>query len=350
MRRAKPFTPNDRDREILWLTYEYRYVSVDLLHALLQEPPKEGRSYGFGLSGLRARCQKLREHGYLVWQHLRDEPVGRGHRTERPMVYAVGPAAADVLAERTGLTPRQFKAVLAKNAVTSFFLRHELGISHFRACLELACRGTESKVSIGTWLQGGLNDRVIVDVDGKEEIVPVVPDALFSLIVRTANGRTTLSHYFLEYDTGTMDLKRISKKAFGYERYLSEGLHRRRYTYAGDTADTANLRFVVENWNDIKAANRAAIEAHAPLTFQVLFVTRASPEDLRRSGAGDDPARVRQRNMMDAVREVSDSRGRFLFCTAEVDFDLQQVTTILDSAWLSTASADARRKLLDLAS
>lgn len=342
MRRPKPFAPNERDREIIWLAYDYRFVTVEILHALLGEEPRDGRVYGFGLHGLRARCQKLREHGYLVWQHLRDEPVGRGYRTERPMVYSVGPASIGVLAERTGLEPRQLKAAIAKNAVTSFFLRHQVGISRFRACLELACRASDGAVRIGTWLQDGLRDRVRVDVDGKEEVIPVVPDAVFNLFVRRADGRRNVSHYFLEYDTGTMSLKRIVRKAVGYELYLQEELHKHRYTYASAASAPPELRYVAKEWVLISPARRAEIQARSPRTFQVLFVISASSGDIRKSSAGELPARMRQRNIMNAISRAATSNGRFLFCSENFDFDLKHAQTPLSQIWRTRDGVEDR--------
>lgn len=345
MRRPKPFAPNERDREIIWLAYDYRFVNVEILHALLGEAPRDGRVYGFGLHGLRARCQKLREHGYLVWQHLRDEPVGRGYRTERPMVYSVGPASIGVLAERTGLEPRQLKAVIARNAVTSFFLRHQVGISKFRACLELACRASDGAVRIGTWLQDGLRDRVRVDVKGKEEVIPVVPDAVFNLFVRRADGRITVSHYFLEYDTGTMSLSRIATKALGLWHYVEQGLQRRKYTYAGQNAENPQLRVVSGKWDRIHPKRQEEILSRGMQTLQILFVTRPCQKDLHDRHRETNSVRIRQTNMIESIRTIRDMLSpptRMLFCTEDADYGIDSPERILGPVWLTAAPNHSR--------
>lgn len=336
MRREKPFRPNDRDLEIIQLVYDYRYMSIELLAAMLLKPPAEGRKYGFTLTALRARCQKLREHDYLVWQFLRDQPSGRGYRTERPMVYSIGRAAIDVLSERTGLSSRQLKASIEKNEVTSFFLRHQLGISKFHTCLELACERSSGTVRLGTWLQDGLNDRVRVDVDGQEQAIPVVPDAVFSLIHRKPNGRTTLSHFALEFDMATMPQSRIALKARGHWHYIEEGLHRRKYTYAGESADHPQLRVVAEKWDQISPAKQEVIVAHGMRTLQVLFVTRAVRKDVEKVKFGKPPDRARQMNMIETVRlvpEIPESTKRFLFCTEDLDYGLERPVALFSPIW-----------------
>lgn len=315
MRRAKAFTPNQRDIAVVQTVYDYRYLSIDVLAALLCEPAAEGRQYGFTVHALRARCQKLREHGYLMWQHLRDAPVGRGYGTERPVVYSIGPAAIDVLADRTGLTPRHIRGEVARNAVTSFFLRHELGISRFRASLELRCRASEGRVRIGTWLQGGLLDRVRAVVDGEEKEIAVVPDAAFNVVVSGPDGGQRVSHYFLEYDTGSMSLRRIALKAIGYEHYLNGGLHRRRYTYAGAPDGALELRFVRKAWQDMSASQRQAVESNAAKTFQVLFVCRGSSKDAHPQEEGSPTTRTRRGNVARTIRETVISANRFLILT-----------------------------------
>jgi len=320
MRRAKAFTPNQRDIEVLRTVYDYRYLSIDVLAALLCEPAAAGRQYGFTIHALRARCQKLREHGYLTWQHLRDEPVGRGYRAERPVVYSIGPGAIDTLADRTGLTPRHIKSEVVKSAVTSFFLRHELGISRFRASLELKCRASQGHMRIGTWLQGGLMDRVRAVVDGVEKDIAVVPDAAFSLLVCGPAEGQRVSHYFLEYDTGSMSLRRIALKVVGYEHYLSAGLHKRRYTYAGTQAEVLELRFVKRAWDDMSAGQRKAVESASAKTFQVLFVCRNASKDAHLPQEGSTAARTRQQNIARTIREIGPSSNRFLIRSELLDF------------------------------
>lgn len=328
MRREKVFTPNQRDIEVLRTVYDYRYLSIDVLAALLCEPAAEGRQYGFTIHALRARCQKLREHGYLAWQHLRDEPVGRGYKAERPVVYSIGPTAIDVLAERTGLTPRHIKSEVVRNTVTSFFLRHELGISRFRASLELMCRASQGKVRIGTWLQGGLMDRVRAVVDDEERDIAVVPDAAFNLVVCSADGGQRVSHYFLEYDTGSMSLRRIALKAVGYEQYLNAGLHRRRYTYAGAQLDALELRFVRKAWQDLSASQRQTVDSNSAKTFQVLFVCKNSLTDARLENGNAPTVHTRQRNVAIAIRGAVNTQNRFLIYSESSKLDFNQSSEI----------------------
>ncbi len=342
--RSRIFTPNDQDMAILRIIYEHRYMSIELLAALLVRPPEAGRRYGFSLSALRARCQKLRAAKYLTWQFLHDQPIGRGHHTERPAVYSIGPAAIPLIAEQDGTEPTLLKSIVKRNTVGSYFLRHALGISKFRVCLTLACQrtigynnvGGEKPIRIGAWLQEGLNDAVLVGGKNGEETIPVVPDALFSLITGSPGGEQTVSHFALELDRGTMTLTDIARKARGYWHYLEQGLHRRKYTYAGETDGELRLRIVAAEWRKVKPENQQRIIKFGIRTLQVLFVTRAIQQDVEKVNAGKPPDRQREQNMIMAVRragDISQTTSRFLFCTEDLDYQLDRPESILEPIW-----------------
>lgn len=357
MKLKSKFVPNDRDQQILQLVYEHRYMSLELLAALLLEPPSEGRKYGFTLTALRARCQKLRENKYLTWQFLADQPTGRGYRTERPAVYSIGPASVDLFVHLYRADPAQIKASIKKNVLSSHFLRHFLAIAKFRVCLMLACQQTSVPsnqhtgvtVTLGTWLQEGLKDYVTAGAGDSADRIPVVPDAVFNLLIRRKDGSTTLSHYALELDRGTMPQTDIARKARGFWHYVEKGLHRRRYTYAGESGELPKLRLVLKDWNDIMPEHREMILKGGIKTLQVLFVTSAAPQDLEKVRTGKIPDRQRQRNMVEAVRRVGDihpTSSRFLFCTEDLDYDLDRPGALFDSIWQTINANGGLRGML----
>ncbi|MEP0826924.1 MAG: replication-relaxation family protein [bacterium] len=345
MKLKQDFSQNSRDIKILETVYDYRYMSVELLVALLGEPPDPDRQYGFSESALRARCQKLRMHGYLKWQFLHDLPTGRGYHTARPAVYSLGPAAIPTISERNGIEQNELRTIIKRNTVGSFFLRHSLGISKFRVCLTLACRETQKTnasqdgktIEIGAWFQEGLNDKVTVLTEGVPETIPVAPDAFFSLIVTEPGGKRKVSHFALEYDRGTMPMTDIVRKARGYWHYLDQKLYRRKYTYAGSSAEQARLRIVSADWDNISADNRKKILDFSIKGFQVLFVSCAIRQDGSRNSPLGDVKKSRRQSMIEAIRripEIRKSTKRFKFVEEDVVYGIQSPIGILYSDWM----------------
>lgn len=351
-KRLKAFRPNGRDRSILQYVADYRFMSIELLAALIVAPPVPGRTYGFSESALRARCQKLRDNDFLTWQFLHDLPTGRGLHTKRPAVYSIGPAALDVLEEEFGFSREQLKQSLEKNKLSSMFLRHFLMISKFHVCLELACRQTADggidsgfagdfsgvTVELGTWLQDGLVDRVRVTVGDVVETIPVVPDAVFNLVIRKSDGSVTVKHFALEADRGTMPMRSITKKATGYWHYIRQGLQKRRYTYYGEDGAGPELRVVNPNlkWDAIPKGEQEKILQYGIDDLTVLFVTRGESPDAKSLRAKISLTRTRQNSMIEAVRRVESidpSSDTFLFCTEGLDFNIGHPKTLLDAIW-----------------
>ncbi len=358
-KRLKAFRPNGRDRSILQYVADYRFMSIELLAALIVAPPVPGRTYGFSESALRARCQKLRDNDFLTWQFLHDLPTGRGLHTERPAVYSIGPAALDFLEEEFSFSREQLKQSLEKNRLSSMFLRHFLMISKFHVCLELACRQTAevgidaagTTVEIGTWLQDGLVDRVRVMIGEVAETIPVVPDAVFNLVVRQPDGAIYVKHFALEADRGTMPSRSITKKATGYWHYIRQKLQKRRYTYYGENGAGPELRVVNPNlkWDAIPKGEQEKILQYGVDDLTVLFVTRGETPDVKSLKEKSQLTRTRQNSIVEAVRRVDGidaDTSMFLFCTEALDFDINVTASLLDSSWQTSSRTPTKSKLL----
>lgn len=364
-KRLRAFRPNGRDRSILQYVADYRFMSIELLAALIVAPPVPGRTYGFSESALRARCQKLRDNDFLTWQFLHDLPTGRGLHTERPAVYSIGPAALDLLEEEFGFSREQLKQSLEKNKLSSMFLRHFLMISKFHVCLELACRQTADggidsgfagdlsgvTVELGTWLQDGLVDRVRVTVGDVVETIPVVPDAVFNLVIRKSDGSVTVKHFALEADRGTMPMRSITKKATGYWHYIRRGLQKRRYTYYGEDGAGPELRVVNTNlrWDTIPKGEQEKILQYGIDDLTVLFVTRGESPDVKSLKEKPQPTRTRQNNILEAVRLVEgmdpDSL-MFLSCTEDLDFGLKTSPALFDAIWQACGEGTTKSQMI----
>lgn len=237
----------ERDRTIMKLIYEHRFLNTNLIWYLLKtEIPenqdynvgKDGKKrptkYGFGTKALYKRLQQLFHERYLERHLLTDEPVGRGYGSPKA-IYGLGLKSAPIIAEIAGISPQDVRNIVLSNKVKSPFLRHALEIAIFRVALELACQATDDKIRVLFWEQGQrLQDSVFgKNEKNREERFSVFPDAFFGIEVE-GKGK---AHYFLEVDRGTMPIiasknrSDIRKKIFGYYYYRKSGKCATRYAY-----------------------------------------------------------------------------------------------------------------------
>lgn len=241
------FVIRDRDRAILKLILQHRFLDTSLLwHLLKANEPKDtvyrvGRDgkkrptrYGFGEKALYKRLQQLFHERYLDRHLITDEPIGRGYGSPKA-IYGLGPKSAEVISELVGIPAQEVRNIVLSNKVKSPFLRHAIGIATFRVSLELACQQTDGKVKVLFWEQGQrLQDWVLgKNEKNKEERFSVFPDAFFGIEV-AGKGK---AHYFLEVDRGTMPIiasrnrSDIRKKVLGYYYYRRTGRCADRYAY-----------------------------------------------------------------------------------------------------------------------
>lgn len=163
--------------------------------------------------------------------------------------YLDNPRALDVYAAATGTPPEEldyatvrynrereyFKLNDPKFAIRLIgqmhFVQHELMISRFHTCLELACRKSNGQAVLHDWRQGGtLRNKVRVpklgkDENGKyfeeekEESLPHEPDAFFTLQYPHREQDSELS-FFYEADRGTMNTEDMIKKFRSHFYYV----------------------------------------------------------------------------------------------------------------------------------
>jgi len=98
---------------------------------------------------------------------------------------------------------------------------HFLEINAFRVQVELSCR--EQGVDIEIWL----DERKCIDqyrLEGKRKVITFSPDAYFRLL-----KEGVIWAYFLEWDRGTEELRRIREKGERYKEYWESGLYWERY-------------------------------------------------------------------------------------------------------------------------
>jgi len=196
------------DIEMLRAVYDYRFLHIDHLSALMN------RSY----KKVHGRLFKLVQNRFLA-------------RIELPFqkhIYVIGREGIDVLVEE-GIAPREaIECRLRHHELKEMFLKHQLMLVDLHCSLELACRGTT--LHLVTWREGKeLWDTVVTWIDRKRVEVPVCPDAFFVLEDRARpDGRNRLS-FFLEADRSTTTHKRFQQKLIAYRQYLVDGRHTEKF-------------------------------------------------------------------------------------------------------------------------
>jgi hypothetical protein len=201
------FQLTSSDIEMIEYLYQLRIGTINHLSALT------GRSY----KKVHGRLFKLIENRYLA-------------RIKLPLqkhLYVLGRAGVPVLVER-GIAPKEaLEWRLRHHELKELFLKHQLMIVELHTMMRIAA--VQNGIRVATWKEGkGLWDRVTVTDPSGKTILPIRPDAFFTLESAPENGPRTFN-FFLEADRSTMTHERFQKKIRAYWAYLEQGLHTRRY-------------------------------------------------------------------------------------------------------------------------
>ena len=274
-----PLRLTARDIRILDLLYEYRFLTMPQLHAVM----RGSKRY------LTERLSRLYHHAYV------DRPLQQmalrifGYRY---MIYALAHKGAQILSQyyenEKYLRPRWTEN---NQAVQAPQFLHTLMISQFRVCLTLACQ-ERSNVDLSIWRTPEVS-LTQYDMEGRK--VWVKPDAYFVLTCRSEGGEHE-AHFFLECDRGTMSYPDLRRKLAAYWRMRTE-------------------RRLVAEW--------------VPHAYRVLTVS-PSYERTQRLVEVAKQADTRRRGSI-----------LFYFCCEKV-YDLDQPERILDPIWQTPADGVLR--------
>jgi hypothetical protein len=272
------FTLTDRDLDILRAVAEYRFLTAEHLRQLI---PGSGQGITRRLQGLFHTKHLDRLRAPVRVKLLKPDEL-------RPViVYALATKGKEALLaggspeEEVGWKPDW-------NLRGAAHLEHELMVSNFRVCLELALAGHPTAEMAGWLPDDQLKDSVTVEKPkGRVRTVTyrVGPDGYAA--VRVAGAHTNL---FLEADNNTEEHHRIDYKARAYWFYL--------------TRESAY-------WQKFEAPERRL----------VLFVTTSER---------------RLENMMDTVTGIDEFHGRGLrqfWFTCESDFSVANPVSLLAPIW-----------------
>jgi hypothetical protein len=223
----------ERDRELLKIIYENRFITADMLQDLATPVvPTENQQKALDklIAARKAtapgpetakrpqrtkreilrRLQLLYHNGYVQRHKLSDR---------EPIAYALGNKGAEELVLHYGIDRQEIEWTTKNREAGERYIRHALMVTRFRHALELAVR--ESRGShVESWMPGGgfkasvqYQDTVHTREGRRTQQVDgvVIPDSLFVLSV--GDKRV---HYFLEADRSTMSNARYLKKLKSY--------------------------------------------------------------------------------------------------------------------------------------
>lgn len=232
-----PLRLQDRDREILTLIYDYRFLTSRQVQRLVSGSDQV----------ILRRLQKLFHAGYLDRIKTSNNEV---------MLYALGNKGADELTLFSGVDRGRIDWTAKNRGAGERYLSHVLMIGNVRETLMLALHGRPS-TTLTVWRpEGRLTDDIVIET-GREKTrkASLIPDGFFAL--EDAGDEL---YFFLEADRSTMTNDRFLTKMKAYWRYWREGKHQtqlgikdfRVLTVTKSEARKENLRKITKEADDRK--------------------------------------------------------------------------------------------------
>jgi hypothetical protein len=191
------FRTTPRDRWLLAMIAEHRVLTAEQITTLAYTSLRSANRRLASLTGLRL-LERFR--------------TNRGVDGAIPYHYILGPAGALLVAAAHDLTPKEFgydRARLLRQA-TRADLPHTDGCNTLMIQLAAVHRHDPADQLLAWWDQDSCT-RVWGDA--------IRPDAYGVYQHTTPDGGTAVCSFFLEYDTGSEPLGRVTAKVRGYRRY-----------------------------------------------------------------------------------------------------------------------------------
>ncbi|MBW8487293.1 replication-relaxation family protein [Actinomadura parmotrematis] len=216
----------ERDLEVLALVWEHRVFTTDQI----------AKIFFPSVSATRQRLIRL----YRMQALIRHQPWSANGTGTVPYRWALGPAGAQILAIRQGVTLKElrYRPEQAAGYLLSRTAHHQLGVNGFFADLHATARRSGRGCRVAEWWSErhcarlwGLHARP--DAFGRWE--EPAPD--------TSSGPPASVEFFLEHDTGTEPLDRVTAKLTGYAKLAAAtGINTPLLLWLPNATREANLR------------------------------------------------------------------------------------------------------------
>jgi hypothetical protein len=235
--RIPAFRLTDRDREVLKLLYEYRFLTAEMIDNLLPPPlltPRQEAvvrrlriaqesklSDGGGLERPQAGARRVILHRLMVLYH--NGYIQRIKLSDNePIAYALGNKGADVLTLYQGIDRQKIDWTSKNREAGEFYVRHGLMVSCFRHALAFALRDAPD-IRLDFWQPGGAfkvsvqyPEAIHTREGTRTQMVKgtVIPDGYFALRKGEA-----LSYFCLEADRSKMTNHKYFEKLKSYHHF-----------------------------------------------------------------------------------------------------------------------------------
>ncbi|GAA2406164.1 hypothetical protein GCM10010191_12680 [Actinomadura vinacea] len=184
----------DRDREILNLLWEHRVLTTHQVATIFFSTPGKGRHRLLELFRLRALER------FQPWV-----PVGAA-----PFHWVIGPLGAEILAAEQGISVRElgYRRASALAVCHSRHLGHQIGVNEFFTRLHAHAR-RDPNAALSKWWSERQCARLWGDL--------ARPDAYGRWTeLHPQSGRLAKLDFFLEHDTGSVVLAKVTAKIGNY--------------------------------------------------------------------------------------------------------------------------------------
>lgn len=245
------------DRRIVRLVYDYRLLSQRQLERLLR----------LSKPTVQRLLRRLYDHRYVERVFLPLATFGSS-----PALYILDRQGFDLL-RRMGI--EDFTGIPSKT-ISPMYIEHTLAINEFRIAVVQACEAQGWQIA--RWLtENELKaDYDRVRIRARKASTSLIPDSFFTLVV-PEKGTT---HFFLELDRGSMELKRFREKVEAYVAYYKSGRYAERYGAQGfrvltvvDGVGEGRLRNLVEDTAKVPGIGRRFWFSHlADVTEQTTLI------------------------------------------------------------------------------
>jgi len=264
------FQLTDRDRDIIRLVYQHRFLRSRHIAALL----------GGSKQQVVRRLHLLFHHGYLERPRAQVTFVERGG--SQPIVYGLGNKGGAVLRRELGIVVDSGAWREKDDAVGRVFLEHALLVSEIMVMLELACRQRGVRLLYEHELQLKQPFQWRVKIAGSPKL-GVMPDAVFALEYPNANGGVQRAYFFIEADRSTMPVIRKNllqtsflRKLLAYEATWTDKVHQRhlgiqRFRVLTVTTIAARVNTLLEACSQLQRGHGLFLFADASALEKDLF-------------------------------------------------------------------------------
>jgi hypothetical protein len=263
------FRLTDRDMQLLLSVSRFRFLTAEQLQ----------RIDGGSARGVRNRLLHLTRAGHLL--RLRSSLTST-------FAYGLGTGGARLLAMHgQAINPRLDWA--DKNDRTQFFLAHTTQIADVILHVERAASGVarlRDHHELMSCSPGFGNDpvalRVPVSLHDRPHVIPIIPDRLFALTYPD----TTMQHFALELDRGTMDIwanRLVGKSSF--RRKLMAYAAAREQKRFTDVWGCKSLRVLTVTTSATRIEHMLCAQRRAIPHCPAGFFLYATMDDLARHGA-----------------------------------------------------------------